>query len=89
MRQYFSNLRPVFFVLFVLGFLCLVFKLYTLTCLLVSILQIIKYKNSQNNIDKIKEKRILITMIFILPFVFLLDYCPSVLLQIVQLISPQ
>lgn len=89
MRLCFSNLRPVFLVLFVLGFLCLVFKLYSLTCVLFSIMQIIKYNNAQNNIAKIKEKRILITMIFILPFVFLLDYCPSVLLQIKQLIFPQ
>lgn len=63
-------------------FFCFVLKSYSLSCLFFTVLQLVKFKNDKNVISRHKQKGVLITMLILLPIVFVLEYHSSFLYQL-------
>jgi heme/copper-type cytochrome/quinol oxidase subunit 2 len=84
MRLFQLNSKSLIYSLLLLSGLLLVFQFYTLAFLLVMIVQVVQYKNSPNDNSKFKHKRIIVTMLVLLPIVFVLDCYPVFIYQIAQ-----
>lgn len=63
-------------------FLCFVLKSYSLSCLFFTVVQLVKFRNDKNVKSRHKQKSILITMLILLPFVFVLEYHSRFLYEI-------